>query len=386
MRISICCCRWCSTCGSCMHNWPMRTRSLFLLAAFLVVQPFAPLWAAPLEIKLGVIQSLTGPAEEDGQMIVKSLRIAADDLNAKGEVHASLLVEDDATLPKNAVTAFEKLKFAGVDAIVGPSWSFLVQSVAPFAVRSKLVVFNTSNMPEVLDFTQSNGFLFTNSFTLNSTAEPLRRYLAGRTFTRAAVVRTDTPWSNLHRQAFGKMLAERGITTVEDAVTAATSNNDFGEVLPRLKAQGVDLVLLLLSRDDSESLLKRASEIAYKPSYFASPHTFDAFNRTRSPELYEGLCLSYPYRQLHQDPAFVAKFKDRFNDEPRIYADSSYDAVFILADAVKNARASGRSLAEALRSASYDGIGGAYRYSPETSLAVGKSDLMCVKRGKLTAE
>jgi len=64
-------------------------------------------------IKLGVIQSLTGAAEEDGRTIVRAVQLAADEINARGDVRVSLLIEDDATQPKNSVTSFNKLRVAG---------------------------------------------------------------------------------------------------------------------------------------------------------------------------------------------------------------------------------------------------------------------------------
>ena len=59
-------------------------------------------------VKIGVIQSLTGFAAEDGKTVVQSLQLAAEDINARGSYHVQLLVEDDGTQTKNTVSAFEK--------------------------------------------------------------------------------------------------------------------------------------------------------------------------------------------------------------------------------------------------------------------------------------
>lgn len=354
-----------------------------------VIWAFVPVCAAlaePTEIRLGVIQSLTGAAEEDGQTILRALRMAADVINKTGEIKISLVVEDDGTVAKNSLSAYEKMKTAKVAAIVGPAWSFLVRTLAPLAARDGVVLFTTSNAPEVLDYAEAGGNLFSNSFTIKSVAAPLSVYLENKNLKNAAFVRTATVWAEAHKASMLPVLEQHQVALFADILTPEVSNNDFREVLPRLKAGKVDLVILLLSRDDSESFLRRASEIQYHPGLFAAAHTYDALNRTKNIGLYEGLCLAYPYRQLRANSYFFQQFKRSYGEEPRIYADTSYDAAFIIARAIQSTRQTGQSLPSALKATRYSGVAGEYAYSPNESLSTGRNDLLCVKNGAVVEQ
>ena len=352
-----------------------------LFFGLFVVLFSSPIKAEPIEVKLGVIQSLSGPAEEDGKTILQALRMAQEEINEQGRFKVSLAVEDDGTVPKNSVSAYDKLRNDGVAAIIGPSWSFLVRALAPLAARDGMVLLTTSNAPEVLDYREAGGRLFSNSFAVAGIASPFSTFVRMRKAVRAAFIRTDTVWSHAHKAALMPVLQENGIALHADIVTPTVSNNDFRGILPRLKSSKVDLVLMLLSRDDSENLLRRAREIRYAPQYFAAAHTYDSLVRTRNIGLYEGLCLVYPYLQLRRQAHFFEAYKAKYKEEPRIYADTSYDALFIMVEAQARSVQTGAKLPDVLRQMSYRGVAGQYVFSPDKSLSAGDNDLLCIEDG-----
>ena len=126
------------------------------------------------DIKLGVIQSLTGIAQEDGTNILKALELAVDEINAKGDTQIKLLVEDDATNAKSTVSAYQKLKSQRVDAIFGPSWVHTVRSITPLVGKDKIVAFNSSNFPETMLFEEGQGYIFTNMYSLEDDIKTLK--------------------------------------------------------------------------------------------------------------------------------------------------------------------------------------------------------------------
>ena len=365
-------------------SWNLIVSPLLeVVVALLCVVTPESLWGEPLDLSIGVIQSLTGAAEEDGQTIVRALRLAEAEIEKQGWARISLEIEDDGTVPKNAVSAYERLKAKKVSVIIGPAWSFLVNTLAPLAGRDNVVLLTTSNAPEVLEYEAAKGNLFSNSFRITSVGGPLAFYLEKENAKRAAFIGTDTAWAHAHRSVLRRVLQEKNVALYDDVMTPAVSNNDFREVVPRLKSAGVDLVIMLLSRDDSESFLRRASELRYRPRYFAAAHTYDSVVRTKNITLYEGVCLAYPYRQLRANQGFFEAYRQRYGEDPRIYADTSYDALFIVARALETALRSGESLQSALRETTFEGVAGRYAFSRESSLSAGTNDLVCVQNGTL---
>jgi ABC-type branched-subunit amino acid transport system substrate-binding protein len=64
-------------------------------------------------IKIGVILPLTGPAAELGELSKRGIVLAADHINAHGEIHGrkiELIIEDAGLEPKRALDAYRKLK------------------------------------------------------------------------------------------------------------------------------------------------------------------------------------------------------------------------------------------------------------------------------------
>jgi len=94
------------------------------------------LLAAP--VKLGVINSMTGPEAPIGENLTNGIKLAQEDLTKQG-LQVELVWEDDTGKPQVSLSAMEKLatrdKVAGV---VGPYTSAAANAVAKLAERYKL--------------------------------------------------------------------------------------------------------------------------------------------------------------------------------------------------------------------------------------------------------
>ncbi|MCB0332816.1 MAG: ABC transporter substrate-binding protein [Bdellovibrionales bacterium] len=78
----------------------MMFRIVFLLTFFLPA-----VLVAQESLRVGVIQSLSGIAAEDGKTVVQALELAQEELERRG-VQIELVVEDDQTIPKNTVSSY----------------------------------------------------------------------------------------------------------------------------------------------------------------------------------------------------------------------------------------------------------------------------------------
>src|SRR5258706_4418221 len=102
-----------------------------LLAAVLL--PFAAL-AAP--VKIGVINSMTGPEAPIGEDLSNGIKFALEDLKAKG-VEVEVIWEDDTGKPQVGISALEKLATrdnvaGGVGACNNPGNSAVAETARPF--------------------------------------------------------------------------------------------------------------------------------------------------------------------------------------------------------------------------------------------------------------
>lgn len=333
--------------------------------------------AEPLQI--GVIQSLSGIAQEDGTTVLNAVQLAAKKLNKETPDSVALLVEDDQCQPKNTVSAYQKLKAAGVKAIIGSTWTFTTNAIAPLADRDRIPILNTSTLPEALNYAEANGYLFSNSLPVDEEVKPFENFLATHKFKLAAILHNNSAWGMTLNRKFQRIAANANIKVVEEYATPLPENNNWQEVIPRLKSKGADLVVLLLGKNDIDLVLRKTNEMGLKATFFASKNTLDALSQTQRKALYEGVCYSYPLEELTANSEFVRAYQAEYKTPPKIYADNSYDAVFILYQAWRQANEKKIELRHVLQTAEFQGLAAKYKYTPDSSLSRGHSSLVCVK-------
>lgn len=360
---------------------PMRLFFLICLCPALVLSSRSVFGENRDVFRLGLIQSLTGVAQEDASTVRQAVQLAVDEVNASSGDFIHLMLEDDQGLPKNTVSAYQKLKTQGVDAIIASTWSFTTNAIAPLAGRDKLVVVNTSTLPEALEYALAKEYLFNNSLPIQEELEPLSTFLGDKSFKTALVVHNNSLWGLSQSERARKIAALRGIKILEEIPSTAAENNDWQEVIPRIKSKNPELLILFLAKNDTDLILRKTAELNFKPAFFLSKNALDAFAQTKSKPVYEGACFTYPLKQLGDARDFRQAYLRHFGTEPRIYAHNSYDAVFILFKAHKLARQKGTELKDVLRQEEFYGLAGRYRYLQENSLAAGESSLVCIKDG-----
>jgi branched-chain amino acid transport system substrate-binding protein len=92
-------------------------------------------------IKLGLISPLTGPLASYGKAQEMVIKLAIDDVNAKGGVNGSLLVldaQDSSTDPGQAVLLFRKFAGENFFGVIGPMTGTQWETVSPLANRIQM--------------------------------------------------------------------------------------------------------------------------------------------------------------------------------------------------------------------------------------------------------
>lgn len=93
-------------------------------------------------IRIGVVQTLSGPAANLGKEILLGAQIAADQVNAAGGVlgrKVELVIRDDKGTPADALSAARELSSAGVNLVLGSSTSAPALAVLPILESLDLV-------------------------------------------------------------------------------------------------------------------------------------------------------------------------------------------------------------------------------------------------------
>ena len=367
----------------------MRLKSTlwYMLAAGLMIfwSPYPVDADPPAPLKLGVIQSLSGIAAEDGKTVVQAIRLAVEDLRSKG-VDVELVVEDDQSNSTHAVTAFQKILLQKPQAIIAATWDFTTIPLMSLAKRHGVVMFNTSTLPESIRLQEGRPHVFSNAIATSAEAKPFEVFLARRQIKTLAVGYANNPWGEAQLEVYRGLAESNGIKIVDVVKSVGHDDNEWQGMVARLRTKKPQAVLLLLNKNDLEVFIRRAAALAFHAAFFASKNAYDAQRYSTHPEIYEGLCFTYPLKRLEGQKTFRERYRLRFAEEPRIYADNSYDAVFILNEAAQIATKKGLTLDHALAEVSYRGLVGNYEFDSALTFVAGSSSLVCVRGGILVVD
>ncbi|HEX9791164.1 MAG TPA: ABC transporter substrate-binding protein [Kiloniellales bacterium] len=239
-----------------MKNW---IKSAMVMAAMAVAGNSA---MAADTIKIGVNQPLTGAVAASGNYVTDGARIAADEINASGGVIGSqveLIIEDNKSNPKEAVSAAEKLIVKDKVPVMMGAWS----STYTLAVMPKLMeygvpmVVETSSSGKIT--TSGNPWIFRISPTSEMEAKAFAGKIAGLGIKKANFLVVNNDWGRGAGDEFATMLKasglEVGVTETMDAKAT-----DLSAQLASIKAAGGDTLFVTTGVEQITLVLKQAKE------------------------------------------------------------------------------------------------------------------------------
>ncbi len=312
----------------------MKHSSLTCLFVFLLAFP-SPL-IAEKTWKIGVFVCMTGVCAEVGHNSLEGIRLAIDEINARGGVlgrKIEILLEDTVEGQSSgaaAVAAFQKLlKDREIQYLLGPSWTPGGLSIAPLAAKKRDIIVTSPSLGEE-DFNKSGDNIFCLWPHDSQTTKFLADFALENNWKKVAVLSSQQPWENLQGNTFEKEFSRIGgeVTVKEEPLPTASSLR--AEVL-RIKSSQPDAVLL--TNYTSMGLGSRQlREIGYQGPLFAI--LMDDTQMSLSQGALEGSIVA---GYAPPSDTFRDEFQKRYKKEPGIGADTSYDVIKLYASAVSSA-------------------------------------------------
>ena len=333
----------------------------------------APNWAQA-QIRLGVAEALTGNAAQYGVPIRKGLELAVAEINGAGGIHnqkIELAIEDEQGKKEEAINVFRKLIFQDrVLMLFGPTLSNSAQASDPVAQAAKVVVFGTSNTADGI--TSIGNYVFRNSVTEADILPVTLKVAAKNTgFKKVAVIYgnddifTKSGYDNFTRALQALKIP---ITTTE---TFAKGDVDFKPQLTKIKASNADAIVL-------SALVAEGGPIMVQARHLGIGLPFIGGNGMNSPRVFElakdnsdNLWVGSPWsieNPAAENKRFVGAFQKAYNASPDQFAAQAYDAMYIVAHALKKIKLTGKleadrnALRDALPSIQSNGATGPFKF------------------------
>ena len=326
------------------------------------------------DIKIGVAEALTGPAAKYGSAIKNGFTLAAEELNAKGGINGNkivLVVEDEQGKKEEAINVFKKLIFQDkVLMVFGPTLSNSAFAADPIANASKTVVFGTSNTADGI--TNMGPFTFRNS-VMEADVLPVTTRAAVKQFNIkkvAVLYGNDDAFTKSGYDVFKHALAEQKIA-VTDTETYAKGDVDFKAQLTKIKASNPDAIVCSCLAEEAANIILQTRSLGMKQAFIGG----NGFN---SPKLFEiakdaadNTLMGSPWSAENPAPAnkkFMADFKAKFGSDPDQFAAQAFDAMHIVAEALKKVSLTGSidkdrmALKDALPAIKFEGATGKFAF------------------------
>jgi branched-chain amino acid transport system substrate-binding protein len=319
---------------------------LALFASVAVSLPAAPL---PSEIKIGVVETLTGDNAAYGLSIRSALQLAAEEINGRQFLGASrirLIVMDDKADKQEGISAFNKLiNEEKVSAIIGPTLSSTAFAADPVAQTTGVPVLGTSNT--ATGITAMGNFIFRDSLLQSGVIPGTLAAVAGKFHPRRAALlfESTNEYSKSESEVFKTALQKLGIQLVATE-SYSKGDSDFRTQLSKLNARKPDLFVLSSLVGEAIPILQQAREIGITAPIvggngFNSPNVV-----ANAKEAAEGLIVGAAWfidSTAPKSRAFVASYRKKYGSDPDQFAAQAYDGLYIMATAIKNAGTADRA-------------------------------------------
>lgn len=321
--------------------------TLIILGA-LLAGAFSSIFVEAGEIRIGVAEALTGNAAQYGVPIRKGFELAAGEINSAGGINGNkfeLVIEDEQGKKEEAINVFKKLIFQDkVLMLFGPTLSNSAQASDPVAQAAKIVVFGTSNTADGI--TSIGSYVFRNSVTEADIVPVTLKVAAQKAGIKkvALLYGNDDVFTKSGYDNFTKALqaSKIPVTTTE---SFAKGDVDFKPQLTKIKASNPDAIVLSALVAEGGPIMVQARQLGISVPFIGgngmnSPRVFE-LAKDNSDNLWVGSPWSVE-NPAAENKRFVAAFQKTHNALPDQFAAQAYDAMYIVAQALKKIKLTGK--------------------------------------------
>lgn len=294
-----------------------------------------PAFAEESNFRLGVAVCLSGICSEWGTSALHGIELAVDEVNRSGGVlgrQIEVVSEDtaEAVSGATAISAFESLiNQRKLQYIIGPSWSPAGLALIPVLSKRPDVIAISPSLA-VPDFAEAADNLFKTAPNNATTAERIAEYAIAKGLKKCAILSNRLKAEQYTSGAFTKKYEALG-GKVTMLIETAPEEIDLRTYALKIIANKPDVVFLA-NYVQVGSGARRLRELGYK-----GPFISILLDKTRleegGPSL-EGTIFSM-YASYSAE--FYKKYQERFRQPYGPSADSAYDTVHLLREAIEKA-------------------------------------------------
>lgn len=340
----------------------MKKVSLMLFAFSLLA---GVAWADT--IKIPIAGPFTGPLASFGEGMKNGGLLKGEQINAAGGINGhrvKIILEDELCDPKEAATVATKLaNDPGIFAVVGHLCSSSTLAALPIYRGAKLPAISPASTN--VSIGKMSPYYFRNVYRDDFQGLFLAKYINSVIgFKRIAIFYEVNDYSMGLMLAFMKEAKKLGIKILgTEAYTADTT--DFKPQLTKFKMMKPDAIFIPGYAPQGTLIISQARSLGMKNVAFFGADGLDDDLMLKNPDA-DGLFVTTPFLPDKAGPraaGFIKAYRKKYGKDPNWFAANTYDAVGIVAQAIRVAGRDREKIREYLpsmnsREKAYDGVAG----------------------------
>lgn len=334
-------------------------------------------------VTFGLSAPITGNMAQYGQDIRRGAELAIEQLNQARPIpdtSFALVVEDSKGDPQEAANVAQKFAArGGITAVVGDFSSTACLAAAPIYQRAGIIMMTpTASHP---DITKSGTYIFRNTPIAATEADAVTDWATkDLKLKRIGVIGRNDDYGRAYGELFRKRAVANGASMAGEEYIN-TDTQDLKPLITGMRARRPDAVLLALFQVETAQLFRQSVEMNFRPVFMSGAGLFNPQLITLAGAAANGMLLVstyFPGSDRPQVKAFVALYKSKHDGIPSKFVAHSFDAVNLIADAVRRAGTTDRAkVRDALAATQhFQGVTGDISIDPDREVVMPLQRLM----------
>jgi branched-chain amino acid transport system substrate-binding protein len=337
-------------------------------------------------VKIGLVQSMTGPFNTVGKAAVNGARLY---IQQHGDTVAGkkieLIVKDDGSVPDVGKRLAQDLIVTDKIAILGGGITPSALTIAPLATEAKIPMVVMVSGASIT--TERSPYIVRTSFTLGQSSSIIADWAVKNGAKKIVTIVND--WApGVESETTFKDAATKGGAQIIEAMRVPLQNPDFSPFLQRARDLNPDTLFVYFPGNQAGVFAKQFLERGMDKSGIRIVGPGDLTDDDELPGMTDamlGIVTAHHYSAVHDsalNKSFVAGFEKANGKRPNFIAVGGYDAMHLIYQALTKTggKTDGDGLLAAMKGMKWDSPRGPMSIDPETRDVVHNEYIRKVER------
>ncbi|HLH68074.1 MAG TPA: ABC transporter substrate-binding protein [Candidatus Dormibacteraeota bacterium] len=340
-------------------------------------------------IRVDMIGTFSGQNADLGTWAWDGAKLAVDQANASGGVDGrkiELERFDDQGQPTVGTDLAKRAISDHAVMVYGSDLSTVTLAMIPILTAAKIPEITSGQAPAILE--QGSSYIFLDSTTSAVFDQTLADYLVKkRHLTSIAMVTNNDAYGKGEHDSFLAELTKLGVKPTIDKVVTP-DQTDFTSVLTEVRATDPKVLFIGAEEVETGLIAKQARSLGITATFAGgAPMGTPTYLQTAGLAVAEGTIMTSPYLSNDANAktrAFAAAYRKAYGQDPEFHGAKAYDGMNVFIQAMRKTPndLSGPKLIAAVRSISYDGLLGHFKFD-ERGLGLHATQIGVIRDGKI---